>query len=32
VEIATNTMEIQESLETTLRTYISLNWKIMKKF
>jgi hypothetical protein len=30
-EIKTNTIEIQESSETTLRTYIQINLKILKK-
>jgi hypothetical protein len=30
-EITTNTTEIQESSETTLRTYTSVNLKILKK-
>jgi hypothetical protein len=31
-EITTNTMEIQESSETTLRTYMLINLKILKKW
>jgi hypothetical protein len=31
-EITTNTKEIRESSETTLRTYIPINWKILKKW
>jgi hypothetical protein len=30
-EIITNTMEVQETSETTLRTYIQINLKILKK-
>jgi hypothetical protein len=31
-EITTNTMEIQESSETSVRTYILINLKIFKKW
>jgi hypothetical protein len=31
-EITTKTMEVQESSETTLRTYIQINLKIVKKW
>jgi hypothetical protein len=31
-EITTNTKEIQRITETTLRTYIPRNWKILKKW
>jgi hypothetical protein len=30
-ELTKDTKEIQESWETTLRTYIPINWKILKK-
>jgi hypothetical protein len=31
-EITTNTMKSRESLETTLKTYIPINWKILKEW